>query len=110
MTDEPIRDDAAMTGSLMSRGDVLKKGAVAAAAVTAAGLVGKPSSVFGAPFIKKSRYKIAIVPKALNNPVFNTANWGGATRAMELGNVDFKFTGSVQSDAAVQARVVDGLI
>jgi ribose transport system substrate-binding protein len=87
---------------------LLKKGAVVAGVVAGAGLLGQPRIARGAA--PKSRYKIAIVPKALNNPVFNTANWGGATRAMELGNVDFRFTGSVQSDAAVQASVVDGLI
>jgi len=113
MRDETRRDDATESGDI-SRGDLLKKGIVvagtAAGAMAGAGLLGAPRVAFGAPALLKKTYKIAIVPKALNNPVFNTANWGGETRAMELGNVSFKFTGSVASDAAVQATVVDGLI
>lgn len=111
MADEITRDDAASTATHISRGGLLKAGALTAAGLAGAGVVGRPSPVtFGAPMLLKKRYRIAIVPKGLNNPVFNTANWGGATRAKELGNVDFKFTGSVQSDAAEQATVVDGLI
>jgi ribose transport system substrate-binding protein len=111
MADEITRDEAPSTDARLSRAGLIKAGAVTAAGLAGAGLVGSPSRIaLGAPVRATKRYKIAIVPKALNNPVFNTANWGGATRAKELGNVDFKFTGSVQSDAAVQATVVDGLI
>ena len=120
MAEETTRDDATPTGPEpevtpggihISRAGLLKAGALTAAGLAGAGLAGAPSRrALGAPASAKKRYKIAIVPKGLDNPVFNTANWGGATRAKELGNVDFTFTGSATSDAAQQVTAIDGLI
>jgi ribose transport system substrate-binding protein len=110
MADDTTRDDATPEGQI-SRAGLLKAGAVTAAGLAGSGLVGTRSRVAcGAPAYIKKRYRIAIVPKGLDNPVFNTANWGGATRAKELGNVDFTFTGSATSDASLQVTVIDGLI
>lgn len=94
----------------MTRGGLLKAGALTAAGLAGAGIVGAPRSVLGAPVYLKKRYKIAIMPKGLANPVFNTANWGGAWRAQQLGNVDFHFIGSVQSDPAAQVTAFDNAI
>jgi ribose transport system substrate-binding protein len=111
MSDEIVRDNDVAVETKISRSTLLKTGAVAAAAVAGAGIVGKPvTRAWGAPVYLKKRYRIAIVPKGLDNPVFNTANWGGATRAKELGNVDFTYTGSAISDAGQQVTVMDGLI
>lgn len=108
MDDAKTRENTTET-HVVSRKDMLKTAAVAAGAVAGAGLISTPGIALGTP-LRKKNLKIAIVPKALDNPVFNTANWGGATRAMELGGIDFRFTGSQHSDAAVQAQVVDSLI
>jgi ribose transport system substrate-binding protein len=97
----------AMTDRKMSRREVIGSGAAAAGVLTAAQLFG---SINVARAQSAKRYKIAIVPKGLNNPVFKSADFGGQTRAAELGNVDFKFIGPAQSDASQQVATVDGLI
>jgi ribose transport system substrate-binding protein len=96
-----------MTKDKLSRRDLLAGGTAAAGALTAAQLFG---SINIARAADAKRYKIAIVPKGLNNPVFKSADFGGQTRAAELGNVDFKFIGPAQSDASQQVATVDGLI
>ncbi len=96
-----------MSGSLISRRKILVGGAATAGAFAAADVFG---SINIARAADQKRYKIAIVPKGLNNPVFKSADFGGQARAKELGNVDFKFIGPAQSDASQQVAVVDGLI
>ncbi|MDX9721096.1 MAG: sugar-binding protein [Myxococcota bacterium] len=58
--------------------------------------------------------KIAWVPKALNNPVFETGRDGALMRASELSStaqkVELIYAGPVASDAAEQAQVIDGLV
>jgi ribose transport system substrate-binding protein len=95
-----------MTDRKITRRDVLVGGA-ATSVLTATQLFG---SINIARAQSAKRYKIAIVPKGLNNPVFKSADFGGQTRAAELGNVDFKFIGPAQSDASQQVATVDGLI
>ncbi len=56
------------------------------------------------------RFKIALVPKGLDNPVFALANAGGQARATELGDVDFIFTGSIRSDAGAQVTAFENLV
>jgi ribose transport system substrate-binding protein len=110
MTDDTIRDGAIQSplDKKISRSGVLKAGAVAAAGL--AGVTAWPRGTMAAPAQVSKKYRIAIVPKGLDNPVFNTANWGGAWRAKELGDVEFTYTGSAVSDAAPQVTVMDGLI
>lgn len=96
-----------MSGSQVSRRNVLLRGAAIAGALGAADVFGTINIARAAD---QKRYKIAIVPKGLNNPVFKSADFGGQARAKELGNVDFKFIGPAQSDASQQVAVVDGLI
>ncbi len=59
--------------------------------------------------------RIAWIPKALDNPVFELGRKGAFQRAEELsahGNVKVEviYTGSVSSDAMEQARVVEDMI
>lgn len=58
---------------------------------------------------------IAWIPKALNNPVFELGKVGAETRAKELTEqgpytVEILYTGSVASDMAEQARVIEDVI
>ena len=57
---------------------------------------------------------IAWIPKALNNPVFELGRDGAFKKAEELtaagANVEVLYVGSVASDAAEQARVVEDVI
>jgi ribose transport system substrate-binding protein len=50
---------------------------------------------------------IAIVPRALNNPVFDITKTGAEDRAKELGNVTIEWVGPTTSGAAEQAQIVD---
>jgi ribose transport system substrate-binding protein len=95
-----------MSDRKISRRDLIAGTAATAGALTAAELFGS----INVARAQAKRYKIAIVPKGLNNPVFKSADFGGQTRAAELGNVDFKFIGPAQSDASQQVATVDGLI
>jgi ribose transport system substrate-binding protein len=96
-----------MSDPILSRRSLLARSAAVAGAVSAAEIFGTINIARAAD---QKRFKIAIVPKGLNNPVFKSADFGGQTRAKELGNVDFKFIGPAQSDASQQVAVVDGLI
>ncbi len=72
-----------------------------------------PGRVFAdGPLILKAakKYKIAIVPKGLDNPVFALAKLGLEKRAAELGDVDPIFTASSKTDTAGDVRVVEGLV
>lgn len=55
------------------------------------------------------RYTIAIVPKLLNNPVFQLAKKGAETEAQRLGDVDILFDSSEKGDPAEQAEKIRGL-
>jgi len=95
-----------MTDRNLSRRDLLVGTTAAAGALTAAQLFGSINIALA----QTKKYKIAVVPKGLNNPVFKSADFGGQARAAELGDVDFKFIGPPTSDAAQQVATVDGLI
>ena len=89
----------------ISRRAVLKAGGAVAATVAGASAVAWPNIV-----LALNKVRIVIVPKGLNNPVFKIADLSGQQRANELGNVEFRFTGSPQSDGAQQVAAIDGLI
>ena len=62
-----------------------------------------------------SKITIAWIPKALNNPVFELGRTGALQKAKELSAkgpypVEVEYVGSVASDAAEQARVVEDVI
>lgn len=52
----------------------------------------------------------AVVPKLLDNPVFNVARIGAEDAAKDLGDVEIYWTAPVTSDAAQQASIVESLI
>lgn len=54
--------------------------------------------------------KLAFVPKALNNPVFEVTRWGAEDRVSELSDVDFRWVGPTTTDAAAQAQIIDDLV
>lgn len=57
-----------------------------------------------------SRLFFAVVPKLLDNPVFNVARTGAEDAARELGDVEIYWTAPVVSDAAQQASIIESLI
>jgi ribose transport system substrate-binding protein len=52
---------------------------------------------------------IAVIPKALDNPVFLDTKAGAEDKAEELG-IDLIWTAGLKSDAAEQVQVIEGLI
>ncbi|MGH7106043.1 MAG: substrate-binding domain-containing protein [Acetobacteraceae bacterium] len=70
------------------------------------------AGVLARPYVARAarRYSIAVIPKALDNPVFYYAHYGAETRAKELGDVDIIWTASTTSDASIEAQVLSGLI
>ena len=55
-------------------------------------------------------YKIAIVPKGLDNPVFALAKLGQEQRASELGDVDPIFTAGATTNTELDINVLEGLV
>ena len=67
------------------------------------------------PALEDNKLTIAWIPKALNNPVFEIGRVGAETKAAELTEqgpyeVEIVYVGSVASDMAEQARVVEDVI
>ncbi len=67
------------------------------------------------PALADGKLTIAWIPKALNNPVFELGKVGAETKAAELTKagpyaVEVLYVGSVASDMAEQARVVEDVI
>jgi ribose transport system substrate-binding protein len=56
------------------------------------------------------RYRIAIIPKALDILVFTYGHYGAVQRAKELGDVEVIWTGPTTEDANKQAQIIDDLI
>ena len=55
--------------------------------------------------------KLAFVPKALNNPVFEVTRMGAEDRVAELNaNINFRWVGPTTTDAAAQAQIIDDLV
>jgi ribose transport system substrate-binding protein len=69
-------------------------------------------TVLSTPYIARAatRYTIAMVPKALDLPVFAFGHWGAMKRSAELGDVDLIWTASPTQDANEQAQIVSGLV
>jgi ribose transport system substrate-binding protein len=80
-------------------------GAAGAAVALAACGGGAPAAGGG-----KKKYRIAIVPKGLDNPVFALAKLGLQQRAQELGDVDPIFTAGATTDTASDVRVLEDLV
>jgi ribose transport system substrate-binding protein len=107
------KQDDGLLEKEISRGGFLKASGVLTGAALASTLYG-PGLVFAdGPYVfskAKKKYKIAIVPKGLDNPVFALANLGGQKRAKELGDVQFIFTANSTTDTAGDVRTIEGLI
>lgn len=54
--------------------------------------------------------KLAFVPKALNNPVFEITRAGAEDRAKEIKDVAFRWIGPTTADAAAQSQILDDLV
>jgi ribose transport system substrate-binding protein len=69
------------------------------------------TGMLSAPYIARAatRFTIAMVPKALDLPVFTYGHYGAIQRAAELGDVDLIWTGPTIQDANQQAQIVAGL-
>ncbi len=61
---------------------------------------------------KEAKWTFAVVPKLLDNPVFQVAREGALAAARELGEgkIEIQWTGPVTSDAAQQAQIIESLI
>lgn len=59
---------------------------------------------------KAPKLIFAVVPKLLDNPVFQVAKIGAEDAAKEFGDVEIQWTGPVTSDAAQQASIIESLI
>jgi ribose transport system substrate-binding protein len=59
---------------------------------------------------KSSALKLAFVPKALNNPVFEITRAGAEDRVKELKDVAFRWIGPTTTDAAAQSQILDDLV
>jgi ribose transport system substrate-binding protein len=76
---------------------------------------GLPSGHFSTRTPERQKLTIAWIPKALDNPVFEVGRAGAVQKAAELTDngpieVEVLYVGSVASDAAEQARVVEDVI
>lgn len=90
-------------------------GAVVAAAILAiaAACGGKqeaPATQGGGGAPAKPRYRFAVMPKALDLPVFNYAKIGAERAAKELGNVDIEWRGPDTADQLRQKEMLESFI
>jgi ribose transport system substrate-binding protein len=88
-------------------------GAVSIAPAPTAGF--KVTEDVRASILEDNVIKIAWIPKALNNPVFELGKIGAETKAAELTaagpyTVEIMYVGSVQSDIAEQVKVMEDVI
>lgn len=63
-----------------------------------------------APASAETKYRFAVVPKAMNNPFFDVARDGCLKRAKELGNVECIYKGPVEHEPATQAQIIQDFI
>ncbi|MGJ4901206.1 sugar-binding protein [Bradyrhizobium sp. HKCCYLS2058] len=63
-----------------------------------------------APAQAETKYRFAIVPKAMNNPFFDVARDGCLKRAKELGDVECIYKGPVEHEPATQAQIIQDFI
>src|SRR5687767_2124617 len=81
---------------------------VAAVAVVAGCNRDKPATQEGAA--AKPRYRFAVIPKALDIPVFNYARVGAERAAKELGNVDIEWRAPDTADQLRQKEILESFI
>lgn len=62
------------------------------------------------PALAQTKYRFAVVPKAMNNPFFDVARDGCLKRAKELGNVECIYKGPIEHEPATQAQIIQDFI
>jgi len=67
-------------------------------------------AVLAAPTGLAEQLKLAVVPKAMNNPFFDIARDGCTKRAKELGNVECVYRGPIEHEPATQVQIIQDLI
>ncbi len=67
-------------------------------------------AILAAPAQADTKYRFAVVPKAMNNPFFDVARDGCEKRAKELGNVECIYKGPVEHEPATQAQIIQDFI
>jgi ribose transport system substrate-binding protein len=83
--------------------------AVVLAAITGAGCGGSKAPEPGAPAAAQ-RLRFAVIPKALEIPVFNFAKIGAERQAKEYGNVDILWNAPVNADQLKQKEILESAI
>ncbi len=68
------------------------------------------SAVAGAGTAWGKELTFALVPKLLDNPVFNYARLGAEKRARELGNIKIIWRAPQEADAARQVEIIESLV
>src|SRR2546425_1800166 len=59
---------------------------------------------------QKTKYRFAVIPKALNLPVFNYARIGAERAAKELGNVEIIWRAPETADELKQKEILESFI
>src|SRR3954467_11793753 len=62
------------------------------------------------PALAQTKYRFAVVPKAMNNPFFDVARDGCLKRAKELGNVECIYKGPIEHEPASEAQIIQDFI
>ena len=67
-------------------------------------------TMMAAPAVAQTKYRFAVVPKAMNNPFFDVARDGCLKRAKELGNVECIYKGPIEHEPATEAQIIQDFI
>ena len=67
-------------------------------------------AMMAAPAVAQTKYRFAVVPKAMNNPFFDVARDGCLKRAKELGNVECIYKGPIEHEPATEAQIIQDFI
>ena len=67
-------------------------------------------AMMAAPAVAQTKYRFAVVPKAMNNPFFDVARDGCMKRAKELGNVECIYKGPIEHEPATEAQIIQDFI
>jgi len=87
----------------------MRKCLVLLAALAIASCGGSKTPEAGAP-AAKPRLRFAVIPKALDLPVFNYAKVGAERQAKELGDVDILWNGPASADQLKQKEILESYI
>jgi ribose transport system substrate-binding protein len=89
---------------------VPRRAFLATASQALLGLAGASYGLSGCTRQESNSVKLAFVPKALNNPVFEMTRAGAEDRVRELPDVSFRWIASTTTNAAAQSQIIDDLI